>query len=93
MNKFFSRPLVFLIRLYQKYISPHKAPSCRFSPSCSQYAIGALEEWGPIIGIALALWRIIRCNPFSKGGADPVPKAPWHRKKESGDKVAPQDKN
>lgn len=88
MNEFLSRPFVFLIRLYQRYISPHKTPSCRFTPTCSQYAIGALREWGPVIGLILALWRIIRCNPFSKGGEDPVPTAPWHKKKKG---VAPDN--
>lgn len=68
-----SAPLIFLIRMYRKYISPIKPPSCRFSPTCSVYAITALREWGPVCGTALALWRILRCNPFSKGGSDPVP--------------------
>ncbi len=77
----FSRPLVFLIKLYQRYLSPLKGtPSCRFTPSCSEYAIGALTEWGVIIGSALALWRILRCNPFSKGGNDPVPLRPRRNK-------------
>ncbi len=63
--------------LYRKFISPHKgAPSCRFTPTCSQYAIEAVREWGIICGTALAICRIIRCNPFSKGGEDPVPKRP-----------------
>jgi len=61
------------IKGYQKFISPLKRPCCRFSPSCSQYAIEAILEWGVIIGILLAFWRILRCNPFSKGGEDPVP--------------------
>lgn len=77
----FSRPFVYLIRLYQKYLSPLKGqPCCRFTPSCSEYAVQALTEWGVIIGLILALWRIIRCNPYSKGGYDPVPR----RKKRSG---------
>ncbi len=61
------------IRFYQRFISPHKAPCCRFTPSCSQYAIDAVMEWGVLVGFFMALWRIIRCNPFSKGGNDPVP--------------------
>lgn len=69
-----SRVLIFLIGLYRKYISPLKnRPSCRFVPTCSQYAIDALREWGFFRGSALALWRILRCNPFCKGGFDPVP--------------------
>lgn len=68
-----SAPLIFSIRLYRKYISPIKKPSCRFMPTCSVYAIEALKEWGPIAGSVLAVWRILRCNPFSRGGYDPVP--------------------
>ncbi len=69
-----SRVLIFLIGLYRKYISPLKSrPSCRFVPTCSQYAIDALREWGFFRGSVLALWRILRCNPFCKGGFDPVP--------------------
>ncbi|MBE6631235.1 MAG: membrane protein insertion efficiency factor YidD [Ruminococcaceae bacterium] len=64
---------VFPIRLYRKYISPLKAPCCRFTPSCSQYAIDAIKEWGIIVGTALSIWRILRCNPYCKGGYDPVP--------------------
>lgn len=63
------------VTLYRRFISPLKPyPTCRFNPTCSQYAIDAVREWGIIVGSALALWRIIRCNPFSKGGDDPVPK-------------------
>lgn len=70
-----ARPFIFILKLYRKYVSPLKrAPSCRFTPSCSQYAIEALEEWGLICGTALAIWRVLRCNPFSDGGYDPVPK-------------------
>ncbi len=67
-------PLVALVRLYQKTVSPLKPPSCRFTPTCSQYAIEALGEWGLIVGTALTIWRILRCNPFGRGGYDPVPK-------------------
>ena len=72
---------IFLVRLYQRFISPLKPPCCRFRPTCSQYAIEAFREWGFIVGFALTFWRILRCNPFSKGGDDPVPK----RKKRSKD--------
>lgn len=61
------------IRWYRRYISPNKPPCCKYSPTCSQYALDALKEWGAIIGLLLAAWRILRCNPFSKGGFDPVP--------------------
>ena len=68
------RLLIILIKLYREYISPLKRyPSCRYIPTCSQYAIEAIEKYGAIKGGLLALWRIIRCNPFSKGGYDPVP--------------------
>ena len=64
----------FPIRLYRKYISPLKGGACcRFTPTCSEYAIAAVKEWGIIIGPLMALWRILRCNPFSRGGEDPVP--------------------
>ena len=65
---------IFFVRLYQKLISPLKPPCCRFSPTCSQYAIEAFREWGFICGLGLTIWRIIRCNPFSRGGYAPVPK-------------------
>ncbi|MEG1996602.1 MAG: membrane protein insertion efficiency factor YidD, partial [Oscillospiraceae bacterium] len=64
---------LFLIRCYQKFISPLFLPRCRFTPTCSSYAILALEKHGLFKGSYLAIKRIIRCNPFSKGGADPVP--------------------
>lgn len=61
------------IRWYRRCISPNKPPCCKYSPTCSQYALDALSEWGAIVGLLLAAWRILRCNPFSKGGFDPVP--------------------
>ena len=64
---------IFLIKLYKKYISPLKAPCCRFTPSCSQYAIEAFSRWGFFIGLYLTLFRLARCNPFCQGGFDPVP--------------------
>jgi len=64
--------LIGLIRFYRKYISPLKAPSCKFYPTCSQYAIDAIEKKGILLGLILAVWRILRCNPFSRGGYDPV---------------------
>ena len=63
-----------LIRLYQKYISPGLPRRCRFSPTCSQYALEAIEKYGALKGGWLALRRICRCHPFSKRGPyDPVP--------------------
>lgn len=61
------------IRWYRRCISPNKPPCCKYVPTCSQYALDALQEWGAIRGLLLAAWRILRCNPFSKGGFDPVP--------------------
>ena len=62
------------VRFYRKFLSPLKGQSsCRFTPTCSRYFIDAVGEWGIVAGTALALWRVIRCNPFSEGGYDPVP--------------------
>jgi uncharacterized protein len=65
--------LIFLIRLYKKYVSILKPPSCRYSPTCSQYAIEAIEKYGAIKGSFMAVKRILRCHPFHPGGYDPVP--------------------
>lgn len=69
MRKF----LIFLIKIYRKYISPLKPPSCRFYPTCSMYAIEAIEKYGAAKGSYLAIKRILRCHPLNKGGYDPVP--------------------
>jgi len=66
--------LIKLIKFYQKRISPIKKPCCRFYPTCSSYAIEAIEKKGVVKGVAMSIWRILRCNPFSKGGYDPVEK-------------------
>ncbi|WP_422446249.1 membrane protein insertion efficiency factor YidD [Thermoanaerobacterium sp. DL9XJH110] len=60
------------IKLYRRYISPLKPRTCRFYPSCSDYAIRAIEKYGLIKGGLKALWRILRCHPFNPGGYDPV---------------------
>lgn len=66
--------LIWLVKLYKKYLSPLKGhASCIYTPTCSAYAIEALEKHGAIKGGFLTIWRILRCNPFSKGGYDPVP--------------------
>lgn len=62
-----------LIRGYQKFISPLFPPRCKYYPTCSAYAIQALEKHGFIKGTILAVWRILRCNPWSRGGVDYVP--------------------
>lgn len=70
MKKFF----ILLIRFYQTAISPYLGNSkCKYYPTCSQYAIEAFEIHGAFKGFFMTIWRIIRCNPFSKGGYDPVP--------------------
>ncbi len=60
------------VRLYQRAISPGLPDSCRFHPSCSQYTVLAIEKHGVLRGVCMGVWRIMRCNPFSKGGFDPV---------------------
>lgn len=65
--------LLALIRFYQSDVSPHTANHCKYIPTCSQYGAEAIERFGALKGTALTVWRIMRCNPFSKGGFDPVP--------------------
>ncbi|HEY3935378.1 MAG TPA: membrane protein insertion efficiency factor YidD [Gemmatimonadales bacterium] len=67
------RGATFLIRGYQRFISPGLPPACRFSPSCSQYAVEAIERYGAVRGGWLAVKRIARCHPWNPGGYDPVP--------------------
>ena len=65
---------IYLIRFYRRFISPHKGGACcRFTPSCSAYAIEAFEKRGFFVGMILTVWRILRCNPYCAGGYDPVP--------------------
>jgi len=61
------------IKFYQKFISPMFPPSCRYTPTCSQYTFEAVEKYGPMKGLFLGFKRILRCNPFFPGGEDPVP--------------------
>lgn len=65
--------MIRIIQFYQKYISPMKTTKCPYFPSCSAYGIEAIEKHGALRGGLLCIWRILRCNPFSKGGYDPVP--------------------
>ena len=65
--------LMGLIRFYQRAISPYFPPCCRYTPTCSQYALEAVRKYGSLKGGYLALRRILRCNPFHPGGYDPVP--------------------
>ncbi|MBE6687761.1 MAG: membrane protein insertion efficiency factor YidD [Ruminococcaceae bacterium] len=64
---------IFPILLYRRFISPLFPPCCRFTPTCSQYALEAFRKHGALKGLCLTIWRLLRCNPFSKGGYDPVP--------------------
>jgi uncharacterized protein len=68
-----SRVLVVVVRAYQLVLSPVLGPRCKYYPSCSNYAIEALRVHGALRGVGLATWRVLRCNPFSNGGLDPVP--------------------
>jgi putative membrane protein insertion efficiency factor len=65
--------LIFFIAMYQKLLSPWLPPTCRFTPTCSQYAKEALKKYGVFHGIFLALKRLLKCHPFHAGGYDPVP--------------------
>ncbi len=74
MSKAFSAILIFLVRIYQYTLSPLLGPSCRYSPTCSQYTVEALQVWGPLKGSVLAIKRIASCHPWGGSGYDPVPK-------------------
>ncbi len=67
------RLLIKLISFYQMAISPRKPASCKYIPTCSQYGIEAIQRFGALKGSLLTIWRILRCNPWSRGGYDPVP--------------------
>ena len=65
--------LIALIRGYKRFISPLLPDACIYTPTCSEYAMEAISQWGVVRGLGLAIWRVLRCNPFAKGGYDPVP--------------------
>jgi conserved hypothetical protein YidD len=65
--------LIYMIKFYQKFISPLKGPSCRFYPTCSQYALESIKKHGSIKGSYYAIKRVLKCHPFHPGGYDPVP--------------------
>ncbi|MGI6299200.1 MAG: membrane protein insertion efficiency factor YidD [Saccharofermentanales bacterium] len=67
-----ARFLIALIRWYQRNVSPQAGARCKYLPTCSQYAVEAITRHGALKGGLLAVWRILRCNPFSRGGYDPV---------------------
>ena len=64
--------IVKFIQVYQIILSPISRPSCRFYPTCSQYAVDAIEKRGIVVGLLMGIWRVIRCNPFGGSGYDPV---------------------
>jgi uncharacterized protein len=72
MTRLLRRTVTLPIRVYQYAISPMFGPRCKYYPSCSEYAVQAVEGYGILRGLVLAGWRILRCNPFSRGGYDPV---------------------
>ena len=74
----FQKTLLFLISCYRRYLSPLFPPSCRFQPTCSQYAATAVQRFGAVRGSWLAARRISRCHPFNPGGYDPVPEQDPH---------------
>nr|WP_178633084.1 membrane protein insertion efficiency factor YidD [uncultured Mediterraneibacter sp.] len=66
--------LLWMIRFYRQYLSGLKGyNTCKYYPTCSQYGLEAIQKYGALKGGALTVWRVLRCNPFSKGGYDPVP--------------------
>ena len=71
-----ARLIIGCIRLYQRFLSPLFGQCCRFHPSCSQYAVEAIETRGVVEGLGFTCWRLLRCQPFCKGGHDPVPPRP-----------------
>lgn len=73
LGRLLALPLIGLIRLYQRFISPMRPPTCRYYPSCSAYAVTALERYGPFRGSWLAGRRLLRCHPWTPGGVDHVP--------------------
>ena len=71
--------LVAPIRFYQRFITPYTPATCRYYPTCSAYAVTALRTRGALVGTALTVWRLLRCNPWSDGGVDHVPARGWRR--------------
>ncbi|WP_406832759.1 membrane protein insertion efficiency factor YidD [Pedococcus sp. KACC 23699] len=78
VGRIVTAPLIWVIVLYQRLISPMRPQTCRYYPSCSAYAVTALQRFGPVKGTWLALKRLGRCHPWSPGGVDHVPARPAH---------------
>jgi putative membrane protein insertion efficiency factor len=72
MSRVFAGVLSLPVRFYSRFVSPVLPRRCKYEPTCSAYALEALRRHGPLRGIVLAAWRLLRCNPFSHGGYDPV---------------------
>ena len=73
LSKGMSLLLILPILFYQRFVTPFTPPSCRFTPTCSEYARQAFLKHGPVKGLLLAVWRVLRCNPWGGSGYDPVP--------------------
>ena len=88
-----ARILLWMLDFYQKGISPLTPPSCRFDPTCSNYAIEAVRVHGALRGTVLAVWRVLRCAPWSRGGWDPVPepRGPSRPEPHAGGSDSPSD--
>lgn len=78
MSRTLARGVIALIQLYRNTISPLRLPTCRFTPTCSQYAVEALTEYGLLRGAWLAAVRLAKCGPWHPGGWDPIPERPCH---------------
>ena len=72
------RAAIAVLNAYKRWLSPLLGPACKYQPTCSEYAMLAIDRWGVVAGSALAAWRLLRCNPFVRGGYDPVPERPTH---------------
>ena len=72
LNRYLSKLFIYLVKFYQRYISPLKGPTCRFYPTCSQYSIEAIQKYGALKGIYLTIRRLLKCHPFHEGGYDPL---------------------
>lgn len=88
LSRFPRRALIFLIELYRTWVSPTRMPTCRFEPTCSAYAVEALETHGFLRGSGLTTWRLLKCGPWHKPGYDPVPE---RRPRRRDDVVADRD--
>jgi uncharacterized protein len=72
------RLFIAVLAAYKRWLSPMLGPACKYQPTCSEYAMLAIDRWGVVAGTALAAWRVLRCNPFSRGGLDQVPERHAH---------------